>query len=205
MIKINVIPESFGPFSLRHPERSTMEYGFHYEAKMKLPFDEEERYVRVWLPGTYDFSDPKKYPVLYMADGQNMVDRYLTRYGDWHLDRVVRDLMQQGYPEPILVGIDCPKDPLRRMNELNPPYPIRKKILKRGDGPNAPIGDRFIDYIVDELKPLIDNTFSTDPRKEATGIGGAASWLSMASWLIPGRLGSRYVSPVPSSSIRKRI
>ena len=173
MIKINVIPDAIGPFTRHVATPTTMVYGFYYETKVELPFAKGKRMVRVWLPPTYDFYEPKKYPVMYMADGQNLVDKYLTRYGDWHLDRVVYDLMREGYPEPILVGIDCPYDPLQRMNELNPPYPIKKKWIKV-EGPDHPIGDQFLDYVVKELKPLIDATFSTDSRKEATGIGGAS-------------------------------
>ncbi|MCR5348898.1 MAG: hypothetical protein K6E59_04745 [Bacilli bacterium] len=171
-VKINIIPEEIGPFVRHHGENPTMEYGFYYEWKTTLPFASDERMIRVWLPGTYDFSDPKRYPVLYMADGQNLVDEELTAYGDWHLDRVIRDLMQEGYPEPILVGIDCPKDPQQRMDELNPPYPV--KYFRRKEKPKHPIGDQFINYIVDELKPMIDSLFPTDPRKEATGIGGSS-------------------------------
>lgn len=173
MIEIRYVPNEFGPFKRHTDVPSTMEYGFYYEAKMKLPFADDERFVRVWLPGSYDFVSPKKYPVLYMADGQNLVDRYLTAYGDWHLDRVIHDMQRQGLPEPILVGIDSPKDELQRSNELNPPYSIRKKVQRNG-GPNHPIGNQFLDYIVKELKPLIDATFSTDTRKDATGIGGAS-------------------------------
>lgn len=173
MMEIHVVPNEIGPFVRRVVFDTTMEFGFYYEAKMKLPFAEEERYVRVWLPPTYDFVHPKKHPVMYMSDGQNLVDKFLTKYGDWHLDRVMDKLRKRGYDEAILVGIDSHPDPLQRSNELNPPYPIRRKYVKRG-GPTAPIGNLFLDYIARELKPLIDSLFSTNPSREATGIGGSS-------------------------------
>lgn len=185
MIEIRYVPNEFGPF-VRHTDLpTTMEYGFYYEAKMKLPFAKEERFVRVWLPGSYDFLAPKKHPVLYMSDGQNLVDKYLTAYGDWHLDRVIHELQRKGLPEPILVGIDSPRDSSQRANELNPPYTVRRKFRKRHNGPDRPIGNQFVGYIIKELKPLIDSIFSTDPRREATGIGGSSMGGIMAfyGWL----------------------
>ena len=151
-----------------------MVYGTYYDAEMKLPFDTKKRHVRVWLPESYSFEDPKPHPVMYMSDGQNLVDNCLTRYGDWHLDRVIHTFHEEGLPEPILVGIDCPNDAQRRSNELNPPYPIRWFIRQRKDSPRHPIGNQFIDYIVKELKPLVDSLFATDKRVEATGIGGSS-------------------------------
>ncbi len=173
MVEIHVVPNEFGPFQRRIVFDTSMEFGFYYEAKLKLPFAEEERFVRVWLPPTYDFINPRKYPVMYMSDGQNLVDKFLTAYGDWHLDRVMDSLRKEGFEEAILVGIDCHIDPVQRSNELNPPYPVKKRTPK-GPTPNAPIGNLFLDYITHELKPLIDETFSTNSDREHTGIGGAS-------------------------------
>nr|MCR5491929.1 hypothetical protein [Bacilli bacterium] len=61
----------------------------------------------------------------------------------------------------------------QRSNELNPPYPVNQRAL-RDHGPNNPIGDQFIDYVADVLRPLINKTFRTDARWEATGIGGSS-------------------------------
>ena len=167
------IPTIIGPFHLRKTRNTTMEYGFYYDAVFKLPFAKDDRHIRVWLPPSYDFEGKSKHPVMYMSDGQNLVDGKLSAYGDWHLDRVIHKLHEEGYEEPILVGIDCPKPPRQRTNELNPPYRVLERIEK-SMGPNHPIGDRFINYIADELKPLIDSLFSTDPCIEATAIGGSS-------------------------------
>jgi len=168
-------PESFGPFKLFRPKRTTMRYGFHYVASLSLRFDErKKRKVRVWLPESYDFDNPSPHPVLYMADGQNLVDKYLTRFGDWHLDRVCHRLHEEeGVVEPILVGIDSPKEP-QRMNELNPPYPVLPYLRKSRTGPTHPYGQKFVASIIEEVKPLVDGLFATDKRVEATGVGGAS-------------------------------
>lgn len=184
-IKINFIPNAIGPFQVFRAKKNSMTHGFYYDYATYLPFAQDKRHIRVWLPDSYDFYGEEKHPVLYMADGQNLVDKYLTKYGDWHLDRVVSTLRKEGYPEPILVGIDSPKDPVQRANELNPPYTVRRKIQKQKEAPLHPIGDQFIDYIVDTLKPMIDTLFHTDPRREATGIGGSSMGGIMAfyGWL----------------------
>lgn len=172
-------PKQIGFFHLYKPEQTTMEYGTHYDAFVSVPFAPGRRHLRLWIPESYDFKHPTPHPVIYFSDGQNMVDEYLTAYGDWHLDRVIRELGQEGYPEPILVGIDCPKKPMRRTQELNPPYPVTKRPLG-GDGKRGrikiPLGyaNRFIDYIAYELKPKIDQWLVTDPRVEATGLGGSS-------------------------------
>ena len=150
-----------------------MEHGVYYHARLKLPFRFLKREVRVWLPDSYDFHGTKRYPVLYMSDGQNLVDKYLTKFGDWHLDRVVEELKKQGYPEPILVGIDSPKGGeragIKRANELNPPFTVDLP-----EGPQDPIGDQFVNFICDTLKPMIDKMFFTLSDKKATGIGGSS-------------------------------
>ena len=168
-------PETFGPFKRFHAKRTTMRYGFYYVASLPLSFDKKKkRAVRVWLPESYDFDNPSPHPVLYMADGQNLVDKYLTRFGDWHLDRVCHRLHKnEGVVEPILVGIDSPNEP-QRMNELNPPYPVLAYLRESRRGPNYPYGHRFVASVIEEVKPLIDELFCTDKRVEATGIGGAS-------------------------------
>ena len=163
-----------------------MLYGFYYSSLMDFPLrqgKEEKRFVRVWLPPDYDFGEGKPHPVIYMSDGQNLVDVVYSAYGDWHLDRVLHDLEREGLPMPILVGIDCPKDPLQRCNELNPPYPVKEKYVRNG-GPNAPYADAYVDFVADTLRPLIDSLFHTDKRKEATAIGGSSMGGIMAFYAL---------------------
>ena len=165
-------PKSIGPFTRYLGKPSSMRYGYLYEANLPVPFSKGKRKIHVWLPRDYSFLGKKKHPVLYMADGQNMVDVYLTRFGDWHLDRVIEKLRQQGYETPILVGIDSPHNSKKRSKELNPPYPTENdsKKIEIPDG----IADIFLGYIVDTLKPLIDSLFISKKGKEDTAIGGSS-------------------------------
>ena len=149
-----------------------MRYGYLYEASLEVPFDQRKRKVYVWLPRGYSFQGKKKHPVMYMADGQNMVDKYLTAFGDWHLDRVIEHLRMQGYEAPILVGIACPRNWKKREQELNPPYPT-ESLIDKTQIPDG-MADCFLSYIVDSLKPLIDSLFHTKTSKESTAIGGSS-------------------------------
>lgn len=153
---------------------STLEFGDYYQAKFKLPFADGFRFVRVWLPPEYETNPDIRFPVIYFSDGQNLVDKALTAYGDWHLDKVVHSLSEEGIVPPILVGLDCPKDALQRSNELNPPFAIKPSMRRRHTGPDKPIGDQYIDFMADVVRPLINQLFRTDARKEATGIGGSS-------------------------------
>lgn len=167
--------QEIGPFSLhKGGKTSTMEYGIYYDSEMKLPFSRRKRHVRVWLPPEYAAHPDWRFPVLYMSDGQNLVDAELSAFGDWHLDRCLHHLVkEQGVVPPILVGIDCPKNPATRALELCPPYLVRSYYRKRGL-PTVPYANRFVNYIADVLKPLIDSLFRTDSRRESTAIGGSS-------------------------------
>lgn len=152
-----------------------MKYGFYYDAGFVLPFAEDPRprHIRVWLPEDYDFEDEDQaFPVIYMSDGQNLVNRYLSAYGDWELDKCIHALYKEGLPTCIVVGIDCPESPTERACELNPPFPPDN--TKELEFPVPPYGDRYYDYVVDVLKPLIDSLFYTNPDREHTAVGGSS-------------------------------
>ena len=160
--------DQIGPFRL-DKAKTTMKYGHYYKALLDVPFSREKRYVRVWLPEDYDFSnDQKRFPVIYFSDGQNLVNQKLCAFGCWKLDLVAHDLLVNKDLSFIAVGIDSPKDSLVRFNELNPPYPPEK--VKEGH----PYGDQFVNYIAETLKPLIDQYFFTSKRKEDVAIGGSS-------------------------------
>ena len=158
-----------GRFELDTSE-TTMEYGYYYKAMFEVPFSDDKRTIRVWLPGDYDFSDnTKRFPVIYFSDGQNLVNEKLTAFGEWKLDRVWNKLYKEAHLSFIAVGIDSPKDSDKRENELNPPF-IPDRII----GIKEPKGDIFVDFIARELKKEIDETFYTLKDKANTAIAGSS-------------------------------
>lgn len=122
---------------------------------------ENERPIYVWLPDSYAGSD-KRYPVVYMHDGQNLFDAAISFCGEWGVDETLSALGGGGI-EAIVVGI--PNVGTDRCNEYSP-----FTDLRRGGG----CGDEYLDFIAGTLKPLIDRDFRTLPGRDHTGIAGSS-------------------------------
>jgi predicted alpha/beta superfamily hydrolase len=121
------------------------------------------RYRRIWiyLPDNYSASK-KKYPVLYMHDGQNVFDDATSGYGEWGVDEALDTLALQ-HTEIIVVAIDNGAD--KRLNEYSP-YDMEK----HGKGE----GDQYVDFLAKTLKPFIDKHYHTKKDKENTFIAGSS-------------------------------
>jgi len=110
-------------------------------------------------PG-YEEDDDRRYPVLYMHDGQNLFDASTSFAGvEWGVDEAAQRLIEAGTIEPIIiVGIYNNAD---RMTEYTP-RPAGEK------------GDAYARFVVEEVKPFIDQTYRTDPSREKTGVAGSS-------------------------------
>ncbi|MEG3183687.1 alpha/beta hydrolase-fold protein [Novilysobacter erysipheiresistens] len=137
------------------------------------------RNVDVWLPPSYGDDPTKRYPVLYMHDGQNLFDPALSYTGvDWGVDEAMTRLIEEGaVREAIVVGIwNTP----RRFQEYMPRKPVTGDALPSGvDGvpplPTADIAsDAYLRFLVDELKPWIDATYRTRPGRDDTFVMGSS-------------------------------
>jgi len=130
----------------------------------QFPMPELDRSRRIWiyLPPDYAVST-KRYPVLYMHDAQNLFDRTLSFSGEWEVDESLNRLFAEGDPGIIVVGID--NGGSHRIDEYtpwtNPEY---------GGGQ----GEAYTDFIVETLKPYIDENYRTKPEQPHTGILGSS-------------------------------
>jgi len=122
---------------------------------------QNERSLLVWLPNSYDRK--KRYPVIYMQDGQNLFDAYTSFAGEWRVDETMILLEDEGL-EAIIVGI--PNND-RRMFEYSP-YPDHRLQVKAGSG------DAYLSWMVETIKPMIDRDFCTIPDRKYTGIAGSS-------------------------------
>lgn len=113
------------------------------------------RRVFVWRPPGFDPS--LTYPVLYMHDGQNLVDPATASYGaDWQVDEVAAALIAAGRIPPLLiVGAVCTPD---RMEEY-------------GDTPQ---GRDYLRFLVEDLKPAVDAGYPTRPGRGSTALMGSS-------------------------------
>lgn len=135
------------------------------------------RNIDVWLPESYD--DSKKYAVIYMHDGQMLFDSTTTwNKQEWHVDEVITKLNNEGkIKECIIVGIFNNNEyrnseyfPVVALEGLLEPTrsSIVKTLLK-----DKPLSDNYLKFIVNELKPYIDMTFSTFSDPSNTIIMGS--------------------------------
>jgi metallo-beta-lactamase class B len=131
------------------------------DSAFKIPQLNRSRRIWIYLPPGYN-SSKKKYPVLYMQDGQNLFDEYTSGFGEWGIDECLDSLSRQGVKESIVVGID---NGPQRMSEYNP---YEFKPYGAGEG------DKYVEFIVTTLKPYIDKNFRTLPNKKNTFVAGSS-------------------------------
>ena len=120
------------------------------------------RKVWIYLPPDYETTD-KKYPILYLQDGQNVFDASTSFSGEWRVDESLNQLFEQGDYGCIVVAID--NGEAHRINEYSP------WVNNQYGGGE---GDEYLDFIVNELKPVIDANFRTFREREFTGIMGSS-------------------------------
>lgn len=124
-----------------------------------IPQLKRTRRIWLYLPANY-YNNSQHYPVIYMQDGQNLFDTATAYAGEWGIDEFM-DATQ--LPQAIIVGID--NGGLQRMNEYS---------LVSNNKFGKSEGKAYLDFIVQTLKPFIDNKYRTLPSKEHTSIAGSS-------------------------------
>ncbi len=122
---------------------------------------DNERDLLVSLPGGYPAPD-RLYPVLYMHDGQNLFDPATSFSGSWNVDVAMAAVSLDGL-DAIVVGI--PNMGRDRLAEYSP---FEHPQLGAGRG------DLYLDFLINTVKPLIDERYSTAKDREHTGIVGSS-------------------------------
>lgn len=119
------------------------------------------RGVDVYLPDSYA-NARRRYPVVYMQDGQNLSDPAIAFGGQtWRLDDGLPWLAGRGI-EPIVVGLHNTEG---RLSEYSP-FPDRR----HGGGD----GDKYARFLIDTVKPRIDAAYRTRKDREHTAIAGSS-------------------------------
>lgn len=123
------------------------------------------RNITILLPPSYRLKPTQRFPVLYAQDGQNLFDARSAFLGrEWELDETTRRMNRDGtLPEMIVVGIwNTPK----RIKEYTP----------------GKSGDKYVRFLVEELKPLIDTRLRTLPDAKQTAIMGSSMGGLISTW-----------------------
>jgi predicted alpha/beta superfamily hydrolase len=132
-------------------------------------FLDSPRTVRVYLPASYRTGAVRRYPVLYLHDGQNVFSTAGTNvcfgWGNWELDRTADELARvRRMEEIILVGVD--NSPARFAE-----YGGRHRAA--GTNTNKEF-ENYTAFLVQELKPKIDAEYRTRPEPAHTGVLGSS-------------------------------
>jgi len=123
-----------------------------------MPQLKRSRRIWLYLPPNYHLSK-QHYPVVYMQDGQNLFEEWSAFGEEWGVDETLNELNGRC----IVVGID--NSPERRMNEYT-----TQDHEKYGTGEGA----LYLSFLVNTLKPYIDETYRTLPGREHTSIAGSS-------------------------------
>ena len=118
--------------------------------------------IWVYLPPNYNETS-KKYPVIYMHDGQNLFDNATSYIGEWEVDETLNTLFKKTGKGFIVVGIE--NGGTERINEYTP-----WENEKYGGGK----GEIYINFILNTLKPYIDATYRTKKQQKHTGLIGSS-------------------------------
>jgi predicted alpha/beta superfamily hydrolase len=143
-----------------------------------IPFTSQSlhntRMLRVWVPGNYlsPHNAHRKYPVLYMQDGQNLFDKATAFAGEWQMDETADHLIgsfQIG--QMFIVGIDNAGDGHQRALEylpypdsLNPHSPTAEEVQ----------GKDYAKFLITEVMPFLAKRYRIATGPANTGIGGSS-------------------------------
>jgi len=124
----------------------------------------DSRPVTVLVPPGYGdaANAARRYPVLYLHDGNNCLDHDPFAHGGWQVHTVSYDLVQRGLMGPaILVMVD---NTANRAKEYVPGF---------GTAP-GPSADGYLDFLEKTVAPFVERNFRTLPGAANRGLGGSS-------------------------------
>jgi predicted alpha/beta superfamily hydrolase len=129
---------------------------------LAMPGLGRSRALRVYLPPSYERGD-RRYPVIYMHDGQNLFDDASAYAGEWGVDEAMNELARTRGFEAIVVGIDNGRE-LRDQEMI--PWPLPTQRIAEGAAYTA--------FVVETVKPWIDAHYRTLAGRETTAMVGSS-------------------------------
>ncbi|HZQ94126.1 MAG TPA: alpha/beta hydrolase-fold protein [Candidatus Sulfotelmatobacter sp.] len=127
------------------------------------------RFLRVWLPPGYDKPEnaARRYPVLYLNDGQNLFEPATSFNGvEWQADETGDRLIREGIIPPIiLVGIDNAGK--ERFREYMPHRSLQPMMLRVN-------GSRYPSFLAKEVMPFVQRHYRVASGPQNTGLGGSS-------------------------------
>lgn len=134
-----------------------------------IPGLKRTRRVLIYLPACYD-SCTRRFPVLYMHDGQNLFDDVTSYSGEWGIDEYL-DSLDMDANHTIVVAVD--HGGTRRLSEYSP-FDFELTGIAASAPSNKGEGKEYVGFLVKTLKPYIDKHYRTVKNKANTAIAGSS-------------------------------
>ena len=129
--------------------------------------DISDRNIRVYLPPSYNSSPSRRYPVVYLLDGDQ-----------WSIDNLLNNYMKNGrFEELIVVEIASTE------NRTSDFLPYEDAYVRSQEASFTPNARKFADYIVSDLIPSIDRQYRTVADRDNRAIIGASYGGLFALWV----------------------
>lgn len=125
----------------------------------------QKRKIFIYLPKDYETSK-ESYPVLYTFDGHNL---FLDSYATYGRAIHIQDHIENLGLKLIVVGQECSHEGNNRLNEYAP-YSFYDPEFGSFEG----LGQKTMDFFVNELKPYIDQNYRTKKTRKYTFIAGSS-------------------------------
>ncbi|OQY30413.1 MAG: hypothetical protein B6244_00735 [Candidatus Cloacimonetes bacterium 4572_55] len=155
------------------------------------------RHIDVWLPLDYLENENKRFPVIYMHDGQGLFDPKTPHTGaTWGVNEAMTRLIKERSVVPAIVvgiwntrkrspeympkkAIDMIKDPVLKKKWVTKMW---KSYIESGETADQngnelkkePLSDHYLKFLTTELKPFIDSNYRTVLQPDHTFIMGSS-------------------------------
>ena len=162
------LPPARDPRTTRVPGRShTLTGDVRLHQGFRSQFLPTDRDVLVWLPPGYHAQPMRRYPVLYLQDGQNLFDGATSIEPglEWRVDETAQQLIEAGLVEPLLIVGIANAGPQRLWEYHSPLWSQPGQVAG---------ADWYGRMLVEELKPAIDAHYRTHVGPWDTGLGGSS-------------------------------
>ena len=144
------------------------------------------RMLRVFMPGNY-FSPHNKlrrYPVLFLQDGQNVFDKATSFSGkEWEADETIDHLVSEfKIPPMFIIGIDNAGE--QRTSEYLT-YPDSHNPQFQSANPPELDGTKYADFLIKEVIPFLQKRYriATEPANMALGGSSYGAIVSLTTVL----------------------
>jgi predicted alpha/beta superfamily hydrolase len=142
------------------------------------------RFLRVWLPPGYDdaANAGRRYPVLYLNDGQNLFEPTTSFTGvEWQADETADRLIgKRAIPPMMIVGLD--NAGRGRLREYMPHRSLHPMMLRAQ-------GVRYPNFLIREVMPFVARNYRVVAGPENTGLGGSSLGALIALYTVAVRPG----------------